>query len=53
MWTYEIDDPKPYRWSAAYADLPFSVEVGAVSETALGIGKSTVEPAAPDEIDGE
>ncbi len=48
QWKYEsADDPNPYRWSATYADLPFSVDVEAVSAGARGVGIAAVEPTAP------
>jgi hypothetical protein len=48
QWKYESDgDPNPYRWSATYADLPFSVDVEAASAGARGVGIAAVEPTAP------
>ena len=48
QWTYEsADDPHPYRWTATYADLPFSVDVEAVSAKDRGLGIAAVEPWRP------
>lgn len=54
QWQYEsTGDPNPYRWSATYEGLPFSVDVEAVSAGARGIGIATVVPTAPGAAAGE
>jgi hypothetical protein len=48
-WTYEATgDPNPFRWSATYADLPFSVDVEALTTKDRGLGIAAVEALAPD-----
>jgi hypothetical protein len=53
QWTYEEPDDqfRPYHWSATYEDLPFSVDVEAVTANALKQGIAVVRAAAPDDID--
>jgi hypothetical protein len=53
QWTFDVpgEVPSPYRWSATYEGLPFSVEVAATTAHARVIGISEVEAAAPDEVD--
>ena len=55
QWTFDVsaDEPNPYRWSATYEDLPFSVEVEATTAHERVIGISEVEAAAPDQVDRE
>ena len=54
QWKYEsAGDPNPYRWSATYDGLPFSVDVEAVSAGARGIGIAAVEPTTPGANDDE
>jgi hypothetical protein len=49
QWTYQsVGDPNPYRWTATYTDLPFSVDVEAVSAKDRGVGIAVVVPSAPD-----
>ena len=48
QWQYQsTGNPNPYRWSATYADLPFSVDVEAASAGARGIGIAEVQPTVP------
>ncbi len=54
QWKYEsTGDPNPFRWSATYEGLPFSVDVEAVSAGARGIGIAAVEPTVPGTARGE
>ena len=54
QWKYEsTGDPNPFRWSATYEGLPFSVDVEAVSAGARGFGIAAVEPTAPGTARGE
>jgi len=47
-WTYESSvDPNPHRWTATYADLPFSVDVEGVTPKARGLGIAEVEATVP------
>ena len=54
QWQYQSSgNPNPYRWSATYADLPFSVDVEAASAGARGIGIAAVQPTVPGTADSE
>jgi hypothetical protein len=50
--TYEVksDDKTPYRWSEAYKDMPFSIDVEAKSEQARGSGIGVALGQAQDDI---
>ena len=52
QWSYQSpSDANPYRWSAAFDGLPFSVDVEAVSAGERGIGIATVAAVVPGAAD--
>ncbi len=53
-WTYQVADTDyPYRWSATYYELPFSVDVLADSKRSRTLGIGAVKRTPPDAVDRE